>query len=63
MPSASSNRLDPGNNAAAHRKNAAEEMSPGTAASSALSFCTPAIETESSVRVTFAPKARNANSL
>ena len=49
--------------AAAQRKNAAEEMSPGTAASMACSVCGPAIETESIVRVSVAPKARSASSL
>ena len=49
--------------AAAQRKNAAEERSPGTAASIARSDCGPHIETESTVRVTSAPKARRASSL
>ena len=62
-PSESSTRPEPGKMAAAQRKKAAEEMSPGTAAEMAWRDCGPEMETESRVRVSVAPKARRASSL
>ena len=47
----------------AQRKKAAEEISPGTAASIAWSCWGPSMETDSRVRSTFAPKVRSASSL
>ena len=44
MPSESRTRLESGKRSAAPRKNAAEEMSPGTVASMAFSFCPPEME-------------------
>ena len=44
MPSESSTRLESGKSSAAQRKKAAEEMSPGTVASMAWSFCPPGME-------------------
>ncbi len=62
-PIESSTRLEPGNSAAAHKKNAADDKSPGTAASMAVSLCGPTIVTESCARDTEAPNARRAISL
>ena len=62
-PMPSRMRLESGKSAAAQRKNAAEEMSPGTVASMACSFCGPEMLTESMERVSVAPKARRASSL
>jgi len=44
MPRESRTRLESGKRRAAQRKNAAEEMSPGTVASMAFSFCPPGME-------------------
>ena len=55
-PIESSTSDEPGNSAAAQKKNAAEEMSPGTAASIACSFCGPAMETESLLRTNLRAK-------
>ena len=57
---ASTTRLDCGNSAAAQRKNAAEEMSPGTTASIALNFAPPCTVTRLARRSTWAPKAFSA---
>ena len=60
IPSASSTRFESSNSREAHRKKAAEDISPGTVASMALSFCPPTIESRSPLRSSLAPNARSA---
>ena len=50
-------KSDSGNSAAAHRKNAADETSPGTSASIASSRCPPVMPARFSARRSFAPNA------
>ena len=63
MPTASNTICESGKSSAAHKKNAAEDRSPGTAASTAFSLCPPRIEIVPSPRSNSAPNARNACSL
>ncbi len=60
MPIDSRIMFDSVNSSASHRKNAAEERSPGTVASIAFSRCPPGMLKVSPVRSNVAPNARNA---